>query len=44
MKYFCQECGKEVFIEDGQVQKTCPCDSAITAEMESNLKGAGGVK
>jgi DNA-directed RNA polymerase subunit RPC12/RpoP len=43
MVYFCSNCGLEVVVIEGNPVKACSCDSAIVAEMESNLKGKGGV-
>ena len=40
----CQNCGAEAHLENGELKKTCQCDSPVVVNMESEIEGKGGVK
>lgn len=42
--YRCADCSLTVVVLPGLIVRQCECKGAIIAEMQSTLKGVGGVK
>ncbi len=42
--YKCQKCGTPVIVRGDKLHKGCQCKATVVAEMETKLKGVGGIK
>jgi len=42
--YHCAGCGLSVAVVDGTVIRACSCDAPVTASMQAQAKGNGGLK
>jgi len=41
-KYVCKECGKDAFLKDGQIVRSCEHNTTVTLQLEVVVTGDGG--
>jgi hypothetical protein len=42
-KLTCAKCGKEVSVENGEIKRSCACNSAVIAHMTAHAKGSSSM-